>query len=52
MLRRRGAPSSVWPTTGPLSVALTARIVAMLVVWVVVMWMEWRRVVEEERQFA
>ena len=35
------------PKVGP-----SARIVAMLVVWGGVVWIEWRRLVEEERRFA
>jgi hypothetical protein len=35
-----------------LKVGLTPLIAAMLVVWVVVIWVEWHRTVEEERRFA
>ena len=35
-----------------LKIGLTGRVVALLVVWVVVVWIEWRRVVEEEQRFA
>jgi len=35
-----------------LKVGPSARIVAMLVVWGGVVWIEWRRLVEEERRFA
>ena len=35
-----------------IKVGLTERVAAMLVVWAVVIWVEWRRLVEEERRFA
>jgi len=35
-----------------LKVGLTPLIAAMLVVWVVVIWVEWQRTVEDERRFA
>ena len=33
-------------------VGLTGRVAAMLVVWAAVLWVEWRRLVDEERRFA
>jgi hypothetical protein len=35
-----------------LKVGPSARVVAMLVAWAVVVWIEWRRLVDEERRFA